>query len=411
MDRELLSKEINLEVEGEDNQEPTIDQDQDKANRGGNPLSRLFDFISGVFTPLLPLLIAGGIIQGIATVFLFLDFFDTQVFTALGYIGGVIFYFLPIMIAVNAARKLGSNLFIAAAIGACSFHPGIMELLQSGLKMNSDDLPVVEPQYVASFILILIVVWLASKIEKGLSRFDRYSIQLLVVPTLTLILIVPLLLFVFGPLWTTLAHHLSGGFASLFDDADVFAGLLFGGTIPVLHFAGMQYMMSMNIIESMATNGYDSITPVVAAAVMAQAGAAFGVCVKSKNAKVKILAASTGLLAMFGIIEPALYGVNVRFKKPLIAGLVGGAIGGACMSLFEVKLTAFAALSGLLSLPLFSDTTFVYAILSMLISFVTAGVITYFMGFVDDKEEPSKIASASRIRASSELNVEKSSNN
>ncbi|MNU04432.1 hypothetical protein D3C72_2488390 [compost metagenome] len=81
------------------------------------------------------------------------------------------------------------------------------------------------------------------------------------------------------------------------------------------------------------------------------------------------------------------------------------------MCLFEVKLTAFTALSGLLSLPLFSDATFVYAILSMLISFVMAGVITYFMGFVDEKEEQSKIASASRISASSDLNVEKSSNN
>ncbi len=392
MDRELPSKELNSQVKGE------------------NPISRLFDFISGVFTPLLPLLIGGGIIQGIATVLLVLDFFsETQVFTALGYIGGSVFYFLPVMIAINAARKLGSNIFIAAAIGACSYSPGIIELLQSSLKMNSDGLPVVEQQYLASFILILIGVWLASKIEKGLKRFDRYSIQLLVVPTLTLIIIVPLLLFVFGPLWTTLAHNLSDGFASLFDDAEVLAGLLFGGTIPVLHFAGMQYMMLTNTIESIAATGHDSITPVVAAAVMAQAGAAFGVCVKSKNVKVKTLAASTGLLAMFGIIEPALYGVNVRFKKPLIAGLVGGAVGGACMCLFEVKLTAFAALSGLLSLPLFSDATLVYAILSMLISFVTAGLITYFMGFVDEKVDQSKIASASRISTSSDSVVEKSS--
>ncbi|MDP1509627.1 PTS transporter subunit EIIC [Paenibacillus sp. CMAA1739] len=392
MDRELPSKEINSWVKGE------------------NLISRLFVFISGVFTPLLPLLIGGGIIQGIATALLVLDFFsDTQVFTALGYIGGSVFYFLPVMIAINAARKLGSNIFIAAAIGACSYSPGIIELLQSSLKMNSDGLPVVEQQYLASFILILIGVWLASKIEKGLKRFDRYSVQLLVVPTLTLIIIVPLLLFVFGPLWTTLAHNLSDGFASLFDDAEVLAGLLFGGTIPVLHFAGMQYMMLTNTIESIAATGHDSITPVVAAAVMAQAGAAFGVCVKSKNVKVKTLAASTGLLAMFGIIEPALYGVNVRFKKPLIAGLVGGAVGGACMCLFEVKLTAFAALSGLLSLPLFSDATLVYAILSMLISFITAGLITYFMGFVDEKVDQSKIASASRISTSSDSVVEKSS--
>ncbi|WP_231887349.1 PTS transporter subunit EIIC [Paenibacillus jamilae] len=209
MDRELPSNEINSQVKGE------------------NPISRLFDFISGVFTPLLPLLIGGEIIQGIATALLVLDFFsDTQAFTAVGYIGGSVFYFLPVMIAINAARKLGSNIFIAAAIGACPYSPGIIELLQSSLKMNSDGLPVVEQQYLASFILILIGVWLASKIEKGLKRFDRYSIQLLVVPTLTLIVIVPLLLFVFGPLWTTLAHNLSDGFASLFDDAEVLAGML-----------------------------------------------------------------------------------------------------------------------------------------------------------------------------------------
>ncbi|WP_342417057.1 PTS transporter subunit EIIC [Paenibacillus sp. FSL R10-2782] len=410
MNQDLLSKETSLQVGGEDQQE--LSSSTRRAGTARNPISRLFDFISGVFTPILPALIGAGIIQVIASVLLYLDLHSNfKIFTIVMYIGGLVFYLLPILVAVSAAKKLGSNIFIAAVIGGCSFFPGLTEMLKSAKEISSTSLPVAEPRYISSFILILIAVWLAAKIEQGLGKFSRYAIKLIIVPTLTLMIIMPLLLFVFGPLWTKLAHTLSEEFSSMFFfNGEVVAGLLFGGTLPLLQFTGMQYMMINDMLESIAAMGYDYIAPVIVAAVMAQAGAAFGVCIKSKNAKVKVLAASTGFLALLGILEPAMYGVNVRFKKPFFAALIGGAIGGAFMCFFETALTALSGLFGLMTLPLYTDSTLVYAVLGIVISFVTAGVITYFMGFADEQEEHSKGATASGISTASDLVVEKSAN-
>ncbi|MDY8023076.1 PTS transporter subunit EIIC [Paenibacillus polymyxa] len=408
MNGELPSKEIITQVRGEDKQEPTYGSSKTAA--GGNPISRLLDFISGVFTPILPAMIGAGMIKVIILVLMSFGLLlsDPQVYTILMAISDGIFYFLPILVAASAARRLHSNVFVAAAIAASVFHPQLTSLLQSGEEVRFAGLSVIDPQAASSIILILVVVWIASYVEKWLDRYIPYSLKLMAVPTLTLMITIPLMVFAFGPLWSYLGQHVSDGLGWLFDNAGVFTGLLLGGTMFLLIIAGMQYIMLPIMISSLTTLGYDHIFPVVVAAAFAQAGATFGVLFKSKNAKVKTLAFWTGLLAMLGIIEPAMYGVNIRFKKPLIAVMIGGAVGGACMCLFETELTAIGASAGLLSLPLFSDSTLVYAIVGMLISFVTAGVITYFMGFVDEKDEQSQIVSTSGMNASPNSVVEKS---
>lgn len=408
MNRDLLSKETISQVRGEDEQEQT--SGSYRAATGRNPISRLLDYVSGVFTPILPAMIGAGMVKVIILVLISfgLLLFDPQVYTILTAISDGIFYFLPIFVAASAARRLRSNVFVAAAIAASVFHPQLTSLLQSGEEVRFAGLSVIDPQAVSSIILILVVIWIASYVEKWLDRYIPYSLKSIVVPTLTLMITIPLMVFAFGPLWSYLGQHFADGLGWLFDNAGIFTGLLLGGTMSLLIISGMQYIMLPIMIGSLTTLGYDHLFPVVVAAAFAQAGATFGVCVKSKNAKVKTLAASTGLLAMLGIIEPAMYGVNIRFKKPLIAVMIGGAIGGACMCLFETELTAIGTSAGLLSLPLFSDTTLVYGIVGILISFVTAGVITYFMGFVDEKDEHSQGLSTSGMNASPNSVVEKS---
>ncbi|WP_348624708.1 PTS transporter subunit EIIC [Paenibacillus peoriae] len=407
MNRDLPSKEVISQVRGEDTQEQT--SGSYRAATGRNPISRLLDYVSGVFTPILPAMIGAGMIKVIILVLMSFGLLlsDPQVYTILMAISDGIFYFLPIFVAASAARRLRSNVFVAAAIAASVFHPQLTSLLQSGEEVRFAGLPVIDPQAVSSIILILVVIWIASYVEKWLDRYIPYSLKLIVVPTLTLMITIPLMVLAFGPLWSYLGQHLSDGLGWLFDNAGVFTGLLLGGTMFLLIIAGMQYIMLPIMISSLTTLGYDHLFPVVVATAFAQAGATFGVLFKSKNAKVKTLAFWTGLLAMLGIIEPAMYGVNIRFKKPLIAVMIGGAVGGACMCLFETELTAIGASVGLLSLPLFSDTTLVYGIVGMLISFVTAGVITYFMGFVDEKDEHSQGVSTSGMNASPNSVVEK----
>ncbi|EHS58160.1 PTS transporter subunit EIIC [Paenibacillus sp. Aloe-11] len=383
MNQELLSKRIISQVEGEDRQEPT--SGSPKAAAEGNPISRLLDFISGAFTPILPAMIGAGMIKAVIYVLMSFGFLlsDPQMYTILLAISDGIFYFLPIFVAASAARRLGSNVFVAAAVGASVFHPQLTALLQSGEEVRFAGLSVIEPQAASSIILILVVVWMASYLEKWLDRYIPCWLKLMAVPTLTLVITISLMMFVFGPLWTYLGQHISDGFGWLFDNAGVLAGLLLGGIMSVLIIAGMQYIMMPIMVSSLAALGYDQIFPVVVAAALAQAGAAFGVLFKSKNGKVKTLAFWTGLLALLGVTEPAMYGINMRFKKPFAAVLIGGALGGAFMILFETKSIAIGGVSGLPSLGLILGSTWVYAIWGMLISFVSAGVITYFMGFVD----------------------------
>ncbi|WP_226001117.1 PTS transporter subunit EIIC [Paenibacillus sp. BJ-4] len=408
MNQELLSKEIISQVEGEDKQVSTSSSPQ--APTGGNPIRRLFDFISGVFTPILPAMIGAGMIKVVIYVLMSFGFLlsDPQASTILLAISDGVFYFLPIFVAASAARRLGSNVFVAAAVGASVFHPQLTALLQSGEEVRFAGLSVINPQAASSIILILVVVWMAAYVEKWLDKHIPSSLKLMAVPTLTLVITIPLMMFVLGPLWSYLGQHISDGLAWLFDNAGMFAGLLLGGAMSLLIIAGMQYIMVPIMISSLATLGYDHIFPVVVAAAFAQAGAAFGVLFKSKNVKVKTLAFWTGLLAMMGVSEPAMYGVTMRFKKPFVAALIGGALGGAFMSLFETESMAIGGISGLPSLGLFIGPTFIYAILGMLISLVTAGVITYFMGFVDEKEELSKVSPVSGSSTSSDVTVEKS---
>ncbi|MEC0180430.1 PTS transporter subunit EIIC [Paenibacillus peoriae] len=372
MNQELLSKET------------------PKATIGGNTISRLFDFISGVFTPILPAMIGAGMIKAVIYVLMSFGFLlsDPPMYTILLAVSDGLFYFLPIFVAASAARRLGSNVFVAAAIGASVFHPQLTALLQSGEEIRFAGLSVIEPQATSSIILILVVVWMASYVEKWLDRYIPCWLKLMAVPTLTLVITISLMMFAFGPLWNYLGEYLSDGFGWLFDNTGVLAGLLLGGTMAVLIIAGMQYIMIPIMVSSLAALGYDQIFPVVLAATLAQAGAAFGVLFKSKNGKVKTLAFWTGLLALLGVTEPAMYGVAMRFKKPFVAVLVGGALGGAFMVLFETKSMAVGGITGLLSLGIIVGPTLVYAIWGMLISFVSAGVITYFIGFKDVKEEP-----------------------
>ncbi|WP_431089895.1 beta-glucoside-specific PTS transporter subunit IIABC [Paenibacillus sp. 8b26] len=354
-----------------------------------NPVSKLFDFIAGMFTPILPAITGAGMIKGIIALLVAMHWMSdkSQTYTILAAIGDGAFYFLPIILAVSAARKLGSNMFIAAAIGASILHPTITALLASNVKVSFIGLPVTAATYASTVIPIVIAIWVASYVEKFIDKYTHASLKLLVVPTLTLLIIVPLTLIAVGPLGSIIGNGLSGGISWLFENTGALAGLLLGGTFSLIIMTGMHYALVPIMIGSIATLGFDYMIPIMGAANLAQAGAALGVFLKSKNDKVKTVAFSTSLTAIMGVTEPAMYGVNMRFKKPFTAALIGGAIGGGFMSLFGTKAYVMGGLVGLPGLAMFIGPTFLYAILGLVIAFVAATVITYFMGFEDVKEE------------------------
>ncbi|OMF92166.1 beta-glucoside-specific PTS transporter subunit IIABC [Paenibacillus sp. FSL R7-0337] len=353
-----------------------------------NPLSKLFDFISGIFTPILPAITGAGMIKGIVALLVAAGWMGTEnsTYIILSAIGDGAFYFLPIVLAISAARKLGSNMYIAAAIGAAILHPTVTTLLGSGEPVTFASLPVVAATYASSVIPIVIAVWLASYVEKAVDKVTHASLKLIVVPTVTLLVIVPLTLIAVGPLGVIIGDGLTGGISWLFENTGLFAGLLLGGTMSLLIITGMHYALIPIMIASIAQLGYDYMIPIMMVANFAQAGSALGVSLRTKNSKLKSLSLSTSITAFMGITEPAMYGVNMRLKKPFIAALIGGAAGGAFLSLFKVKAYVIGGLAGLSGIPMVLGATFVYSVIGFAIGAVVAAVVTYIIGFEDEQE-------------------------
>ncbi|QLG39075.1 beta-glucoside-specific PTS transporter subunit IIABC [Paenibacillus sp. FSL W7-1088] len=374
-----------------------------------NPLSAVFDFISGVFTPILPAITGAGMLKGIVALLLTFGWIDatSSTYIILSAIGDGAFYFLPIILGISTARKLGSNMYIGAAIGASVMHPTITALLAPGENVSFIGLPVVAATYASSVIPILIAIWLASYVEKAIDKVTHASLKLIVVPTVTLLIIVPVMMIAVGPLGVIIGNGLTDGINWLFNNAGLFAGLLVGGAFSLLIITGMHYALVPIMIGSIATLGYDYLIPLMMMANFAQAGSALGVSLKSKNKQIKSLSASTGVTALMGITEPAMYGVNMRFKKPFVAALIGAAISGAFVSFFQTKAYVIGGLAGLSGIPMIIGPTFVYALIGIAIAVVVSAILTYILGFEDVPEAvpsaepttPAATTSASAVTA------------
>ncbi|WDH99336.1 beta-glucoside-specific PTS transporter subunit IIABC [Paenibacillus urinalis] len=367
-----------------------------------NPLSALFDFISGVFTPILPAITGAGMIKGIVALLVTFGWMSetSSAYQILSAIGDGAFYFLPIILAISTARKLGSNMYIGAAIGGAILHPTLTALLASGESVTFAGLPVIAATYASSVIPILIAVWLASYVEKAVDKVTHASLKLIVVPTVTILVIVPLTLIAVGPLGVIIGDSLTGAFSWLFDNAGLFAGLIVGGTFSLLIITGMHYALVPIMIGSVAALGYDYLIPMMMVANFAQAGSALGVALKTKNKQTKSLAFSTSITGFMGITEPAMYGVNMKYKKPFIAALLGAGIGGAFMSYFNTKAYVIGGLAGLPGIPMVIGDTFIYAIMGLVIGTAAAAILTYILGFEEAVPAQAPVAAQTESNAS-----------
>ncbi|MEC0250403.1 beta-glucoside-specific PTS transporter subunit IIABC [Bacillus halotolerans] len=359
-----------------------------------NVLSAVFDVISGVFTPILPAIAGAGMIKGLVALVVTFGWMaeKSQVHVILSAVGDGAFYFLPLLLAMSAARKFGSNPYVAAAIAAAILHPDLTALLSSGKSISFIGLPVTAATYSSTVIPILLAIWIASYVEKWIDRITHSSLKLIVVPTLTLLIVVPLTLITVGPLGAILGEYLSVGVNYLFDHAGLVAMILLAGTFSLIIMTGMHYALVPIMINNIAQNGHDYLLPAMFLANMGQAGASFAVFLRSRNKKFKSLALTTSVTALMGITEPAMYGVNMRLKKPFAAALLGGAAGGAFYGVTGVASYIVGGNAGLPSIPVFIGPTFIYAIIGLVIAFVAGTAAAYLIGFEDvpsESDQPS----------------------
>ncbi|MGN7854787.1 beta-glucoside-specific PTS transporter subunit IIABC [Exiguobacterium sp. 22311] len=380
--------------------------DTSKINEKGNIFGRAIDIISSIFTPLLGVMAGAGILKGllaIATNAGWLIPTETT-YIILNATADSLFYFLPILLAVTSARKFGANQFVAMTVAGALIYPTIIQLKTDEVATTFFGIPVTMMSYTSTVIPIILAVWVMSYVEKFFNRHIHESVKNFVTPLIALITIVPLTLIVFGPIGVTSGDLIAAFILKVLAFNPILAGAFIAGVWQVLVIFGIHWGVVPIFINNIATKGYDYIKPATAPAIFAQAGASFGVMLRSKNKKLKTLAGSTGITALFGITEPAVYGVTLRLKRPFIAAVISAAVGGGIVGHFGSVAVASGP-PGLLTLPVFigdSMTAFYGLLIGVGVSFLLSMVLTYILGFEDD---PIEKEAEINVRPSTEMTI------
>lgn len=364
----------------------------------GNILEIIFDVISGIFTPLLPAITGGGLLKGVMALMVALKMMTegSQNYQILNFIADAPFHFLPFLIAFSAAKKFKTEPSLAVALAGTLMYPQMMEYAAGGeiTHLNFMSLPIPMNSYASTVMPVILGVWVMSYINKYMTKLVPKSLKIIFVPLLTMVITAPIVLMLIAPLGNYMGVYLATFFTMLFHVAGPFAGLLLGGLMPLIVITGMHYAFFPSIFASLDKLGYEvMVLPMNFVANIAQAGAVMGVLLKSKDKKMKQLAFSTLLPALFGITEPAIYGVTMKLKKPFYASLVGGAVGGAIFGTFNVKAFAFSV-PGIMSLPTYLEKgthNFMFAVIGVAASFIVSLVVSLLLKYdIEESKEDSK---------------------
>lgn len=365
-----------------------------------NPVSVVLEGLSSIFSPIIPAIAGAGILKGVLALLVAMQWLDAsnQTYQILLAISDGVFYFMPLALAFSAAHKFGANPYVAVALAAALFHPAIQTLFKSGDPVSFLGLPVTTASYASTVIPILLAVWLLSYVERFIDRFMPGPLKTMFVPLLSLVIVTPITLIAIGPLGIFAGNALSGAIIWMAENMGLLAGIIIGGTLSLIIITGMHYVIVPIMINNISQMGYDPIKILFYVANLGQAGAAFGVFLRARDKKLKSLALTTSFSAAMGITEPAMYGINIRYKRPFAAALIGGACGGGFAMAMGVKTYAFA-LSGLPGLPGLVGPTFLWAMVSIAISFVCAALLTVIFGF----EEAAKPAPEPALKTGEQL--------
>lgn len=375
----------------------TIDEEAAKGtgNKKVGIVSRIIDVISAIFAPFLYTLAACGILQGILGVLVALNAIDTVggTYQILNFISWTAFTFLPVLIAVTASKKFGVNTFIALVIACALVCPDYIAMVNAAKPVYFLGMKVQLLSYTSSVIPIILSIWIASYVQKFFDKYLPIVIRNLFTPMFTIAIMVPLTLLAFGPIGNTIGGAIGGIYNTLYNLSPIVAGLVVGGLWEVLVIFGVHWGITPVTVGNYANLGYDTFTGLQASAVFSQAGATFGVFLKTKNKDMKGVSASAAITGLFGITEPAIYGVNLRLKKPMICGCIAGAVGGAIGGAFHAVSWSYN-MPGIATLPAYFKaghlTPFIGLVISIVVAFVLGAVLTYIVGFEDEADDETK---------------------
>lgn len=356
----------------------------------------LLTFISGVFTPFLGAMAGAGILKGLLSLAVVLGWLTTksgayQIWWAAA---DGIFYFLPLALAFTAAKQLKVNQFVAMAIAAAMVYPNIVALVGKP-SIDFFGIPVVAANYTATVLPILLVVVVQKFLEPFFNKIWHESVRNILAPLCLLVVIVPLTMLVVGPVSSILSNGLATAIVSLNKSVPVLAGMILGGFWQVFVIFGVHWALVPVMMNKIALYGTDPMMPILLPAVLAQAGAAFAVFLKARDAKMKSLAGSSTITALFGITEPTIYGITLKLKKPFYCACVAGAVGGIIVAMSGAGANV-ASLASVLSLPTYLGKGFGVSVIGDVVAFVLGVGLTLAFGGIN---APAKNQAAAEVVA------------
>lgn len=345
--------------------EVSKDEAKEEAAKGGNIFSRFIKMIADIFVPILPALVAGGLMMAINNVLtaqgLFgpksvVDMFPwvSDYANLINMVSSAAFAALPVLVGFSAAKRFGGNVYLGAALGAAMISGDLLNAWNTGAALAGEaevqywhmfGMEVAKIGYQAQVIPTLAVTWVMCLIEKQLHKRLSGTVDFLVTPLVTLLVTGFLAFIAIGPVTRVLAQGLTDGINWAYTVLGPIGGLLFGFVYSPIVVTGLHQSFPAVEIPLLPVNGGigDFIFPIASMANVAQGAAALAVFAKTRDAKLKGLAGAGGASAVFGITEPAIFGVNLRLKWPFFMGMIAAAIGSAGVALFDVRGQALGA--------------------------------------------------------------------
>ncbi len=372
---------------------PSLENASSETGEKGRIIDRVFNVISGIFAPYLPLIMCSGILTGLLSLASSMGWMNAEsgTYAILSGAGNAVFYFFPVLLAFTAAKQFKTNPYIAVVIGGVLLHPTFTALAEAKGAVAFFGIPVVMANYSSSVIPVILGVWFYSVIDHKLTKILPDSIRSLVITLAGLLIVVPLTILTFGPFGTYVSQLLGDGLSALVGINPLIAGLIAGGLCGYMAIFGLQWGIIPIIIINITNKGFDYFTPMWLMATYSQIGLALGVLLKTKNTELRQLSFTSFLTGLFtGITEPIIYGLLTKFKKLHIPFITAGAVAGAFVGVMGVKQYTFV-FAGVLNFPGFFGKTFPFYIIGIILAIGIAAAMTYVIGFEENNKKTAVI--------------------
>lgn len=372
---------------------------KESGESGKNEKKSFIDTISAIFFPIIGLMCASGLIKGLLALLVACNVLSdaSTTYTILNGVGDTVFYFLPAFLGYTTAKRFGGSPFLGMAIGLALVYPNILALssaepisvLLEGTPFASNvtatilGIPTIVVNYSSSVFPVIISVLVSVQFEKLVTKYTPKVVKSFLPACLTLLIMVPLTLIVIGPIVSILSNLIATGISAFYGFSPILASILLAAIYQILIMFGLHGMLFPIIFMNIGMMGYDIIFPACFVCSFTQIAACLALSIREKEIEKRSIATSAGISAIFGITEPAIYGVTLPNKKAFVSTVIASAIGGIVIGVAQVKMYVLGGM-GIIGFLNFvsgdgSNTQLMYVVLAVCVAMVAAFILTFVL--------------------------------